>query len=298
MRPLPLTSIELKDEEYPSFFIQADQVSLNAQNLYIGLVTSDLFLLALTALISSIEVAANYRIHHACVVSIALLLSAVSTVLLWWLKPEKLWFDGRALAESIKSLTWRYMTGADPFASSVGDLEATFRQKVEEVLKQRPVNLATVTPGHNQLITDKMRANRALQWDNRLQLYLQERIVDQRNWYLKKAKDNSNRTIFWFCAVVVVQVVAIAIAIARVDNQSIPNLIGFLTALATCFISWMQIKRHQELSQSYGLAAQELALIESGSTSVASEATLEQFISEAESAISREHTLWVVRRTG
>jgi hypothetical protein len=56
----------------------------------------------------------------------------------------------------------------------------------------------------------------------------------------------------------------------------------------------LQVKKHQDLSQSYALAAQELGSVESLALHVTSDELLSKFVSQAEDVISREHTLWVV----
>ena len=66
--------------------------------------------------------------------------------------------------------------------------------------------------------------------------------------------------------------------------------------MAASLIAWMQVKRYQELAQSYGLATQELGLIASRGLHVASDEELSKFVAESETAISREHTLWTARR--
>lgn len=65
---------------------------------------------------------------------------------------------------------------------------------------------------------------------------------------------------------------------------------------ASAVLAWLQIRRHQELAQSYAVASHELALAESRARHVRSEEELARFVGDAEAAISREHTLWIARR--
>jgi hypothetical protein len=73
------------------------------------------------------------------------------------------------------------------------------------------------------------------------------------------------------------------------------NPIGVLTTLAVVCSAWTQIKKHRELSQSYALAAQELASVESLITHVNSDSALAKYVIDAEDAISKEHTLWCAK---
>lgn len=74
------------------------------------------------------------------------------------------------------------------------------------------------------------------------------------------------------------------------------KLTGLLTTIASSFIAWLQVKQHQELSQSYSIAAQELGLILEQGQHIHTEEDFCAFVSDSENAISREHTLWVARR--
>ena len=56
------------------------------------------------------------------------------------------------------------------------------------------------------------------------------------------------------------------------------------------------MKRHNELAQTYGLAAQELEELESITVSLTEEGKFLQIVEQVEEAISREHTMWCARR--
>jgi hypothetical protein len=68
------------------------------------------------------------------------------------------------------------------------------------------------------------------------------------------------------------------------------------STLASATVAWGAIKRYQELAQAYGLAAQELSLIAARAPHVGTEVELARFVNDAETAISREHAMWVARR--
>ena len=98
--------------------------------------------------------------------------------------------------------------------------------------------------------------------------------------------------------VYVLQVAAILMAILLIPLPDFfLNIPSILTTLVRALFAWMQLKRYQELSQSYGVAAQELSEIYESYRSVQSEDELSTHILDAEQAISREHTLWIARKT-
>ena len=108
----------MNHEEYPKIFIQSDNLSIESQNSFLSKIRINglLGLLsALTALVSSVEKIFAYS----SILSILFL-----TISVWSLveeKQEKEWYRSRALAESIKSLTWKYMIGGEPFGIEVNE---------------------------------------------------------------------------------------------------------------------------------------------------------------------------------
>lgn len=107
--------------------------------------------------------------------------------------PEEAWYRGRALAESIKTSTWRFVMRAQPFASA-NTIEAisAFRNHVRSIIDANkfagdrlPANAAD-----DMQVTDAMLEIRARSCPERLDFYLTHRIVDQRKWYARKAGRN------------------------------------------------------------------------------------------------------------
>jgi hypothetical protein len=57
----------------------------------------------------------GYAAYFAAVAAIVLLGSIVTKFVAKQRSDDKEWFDGRAMAESVKTLTWRYMMRLEPF---------------------------------------------------------------------------------------------------------------------------------------------------------------------------------------
>jgi len=74
------------------------------------------------------------------------------------------------------------------------------------------------------------------------------------------------------------------------------DLSAFFATMVAAFVSWIEVKRHRELKTSYAIAASELGEIGALATSVCTERDLQSLVENGESAISREHTLWLARR--
>src|SRR6201999_2225187 len=66
-------------------------------------------------------------------------LSFMLTAMRKALKPEKLWYGSRAVAESAKSLAWKYMTGAEPSPSTLAaaDVDSKFVTDLKSMTKDQ-----------------------------------------------------------------------------------------------------------------------------------------------------------------
>jgi len=234
--------------------------------------------------------------------AVLMLGGVVLTTFLLQQQPDRLWFNARAVADSVKTIAWRYMTCADPFARNLNLREADGQlcKTLDRVLMEnRAVGGALGgIDGADEQVTARMREIRQLGTTERLRVYLISRVRDQREWYAAKALDNRRTSGRWLWAVGGTQMGGAIAAIAMVRWPNLEfNLPSVLASLAAAFVAWLQVKRHQELASSYGLAAHELGLSESQSMHVHTDDELSDFVDQAEGAISREHTMWVARRS-
>jgi hypothetical protein len=92
--------------------------------------------------------------------------------------------------------------------------------------------------------------------------------------------------------------IATALVVSRIylpDWELWP--IGPIIVFASSIIGWMQVKEFNELATTYTVAAHEIGLIKPQLDDIATEPELSDFVNDAELAFSREHTLWIARRT-
>lgn len=215
-------------------------------------------------------------------------------------KPEQLWYKGRALAESIKTSTWRYCMRASPFeADDPAVAAAALRSHLRYVLAANQFAGAKLPAegADGEQITDEMNTLRTNSCEERLAIYIEDRIKDQRRWYAKKAQANRRWAVRWAAASVVCYALAIAFALARAANPSWKLLpTDPMIAVASAIVGWMQAKRFNELASSYTLTAHEIGLVQADAQRVTCDLALSAFINEAELAFSREHTQWVARQ--
>ena len=293
---------EFADQNLPALHNAASKASITAQERYIALFGLNLLLLSLGAIVTGVSLQSNsMRATFAMIAGISFTLSLIVAAALGTKRYEKSWYGGRAIAESVKTLAWKYMTGAEPYEIflSARDADERFGMDVSAVLEQRR-HLSGALHGelsNSPQITAEMRFIRQLNTDERKAVYVTARIENQRHWYAERATTNQRNEWWWFCLIVAAQALAAASAFILVRWPSTPlRLTGVFATLAAGSIAWLQVKRHQELAQSYNLAAQELGLIAATAEHVKTDEDLSRFVSNAESAVSREHTMWVARR--
>lgn len=292
--------MELKD--FPNYYRAADRASIKSQKAYLNIIRIDLIAMiiaALLAIYSFQDVSQKFWIYS--FTGLFLFIGLILTIILKSKKYEDIWYQGRALAESCKTLTWRFITCSEYFDHSL-DLNTAkerFIVRIREVANEfKDLSKSMNSKLLNQeIVTSKMVELRSLSMDERKSYYIKKRIEDQQEWYSKKAKWNKDRYNLWFWVIISSQFFALLSVVILMNNlESNWNVVGLLTTIASSAISWLQIRQHQEQKQAYTTASEELNFIKELSYNVSSEEELSEFILDSENAISREHTLWLAQR--
>ncbi len=215
---------------------------------------------------------------------------------LWRRRPDKIWYDGRAIAESAKTLAWKYAVGGLPFPISMPVTEATtaLLDKLRRVREQFPdVELdASTAPAISQWMKDQ----RAKPFDERKDLYLNSRIKDQQQWYAAKAKYNARRSEQWRGFLIGIEFLGAAVSLttALVDTSLvIPPTIA---TIAGAVVAWIETKQHDSLSRAYSAASIDLASAAEKLQLAVTEDAWTNEVDDAEEAISREHVVWLATR--
>ena len=286
-------NIKITNSDLPALFNAADTASLNAQTLYLRLFKFNLLSLALAAVISGV----SQNSFTAWSTAIVLVISGMLTVALYIIHPEKEWYDGRAIAESVKMRTWQYIMGASHYGINSSEADQLFISDMKAILDDCKTDLTGQFSDGDQ-ITAKMKKIRTLDIGSRKNIYLSERIHDQMKWYSRKARTNSSAAKCYFAIILVGQVLAIAAAFLMIQYPQAPfnPAAGFLAA-AGGFMAWVQAKQYKQLSESYSVTATELGFIASLASGIDTELQLADFVVDSENAISREHTLWIAKRS-
>jgi ABC-type transport system involved in cytochrome bd biosynthesis fused ATPase/permease subunit len=287
----------MNDNHYPNIFRISDRKSKSSQNLFIRLNQLILVILIISAATSIVTPALNWI---TVLTSILISISTILTILILIVKPEKTWYEGRAIAESTKSLTWKFMMGTKPFNFEQNNEEAELNliNNLKKIVGQRKDFFVLVGSdfSNDDQITDVMTNSRNLPFQDKIKIYAKDRIEEQRNWYAKEAKKNMKFKNVSFTFLILFQILAVVSLVLELYSTINISLSPLLACFSTSAIAWLQLKRFQELSESYSITSTELNFIKSKLRHIQNEQDLENFVDDSESAISREHTLWLARR--
>lgn len=287
----------MKHEDYPALFLDADAASNLHQKKFLRLIRGEYFALIAAAVFSmSFLNGVLFYLLYAAVffVGLTLLISRAQS------KPEQWWYRCRALAESVKTLTWRYMMHATPFAGADTEAKRNFRTELHEMFRENMETAKQITndwSGNNQ-ITKAMEAVRSMSRGQRMAHYLTHRVDEQRSWYNRKSKSNRDSAARWVWVSGAAYVLAACMVLSRI---ALPEWeywpIEPLIVVAASVVGWMQIKKFNELAAAYTVAAHEIGMIRPKADDVKSDAEFSEFVNDAEKAFSREHTLWIARQS-
>jgi len=283
-------------------FRLANRASEDAQTAFLRFIAADLTLIVASSVLGAFSFSSDTAKSVLALVSAGLMgAGLLLTLYIRSQQFEQSWYDGRAVAESVKTRAWRFMTCSEPYGETLTEAEASrlFLNTLHEVMQERKAFSASLGDDTSLApqISPKMLAVRRMSLPERKAIYLTQRINDQRMWYSNKSKMNKNSARFWFNAVMLSQAFALFSSLCLIRWPTLPiNVPTFFAAAAAAAIAWLQLKRHRELANSYGLAAQELGLIAEQVQNMTTPDQLSDFILDAENAISREHTLWKARR--
>ena len=174
----------MKQTHYPSIYQSADELSLASQRLFFRFLFCNLFFLVIAA---GISIANSSEILCAVLQVIVLLFALGSSIYLYAVRPDRDWYSARAIAESVKTLTWRYISKAEPFVLGEAADRERFLLGLKQVVDQNK-DIAKKLIGIQSMpqITKEMSRLRDQSISDRLCFYVDQRVVEQLNWYKKK----------------------------------------------------------------------------------------------------------------
>ncbi|MET8169321.1 DUF4231 domain-containing protein [Streptomyces sp. NPDC005329] len=288
--------MRLTNSHLPELFMKADALSLSGQRAYLRGTR-----LRLTLAVASAALAAyTVKIGSIDIASFAIASAFLMTLLieLWMLtgKPERNWYDGRALAESIKTLSWKYAVGSQPFtiAHAAEESERRFIDNMECLMREMPPDSVVLTTPAR--IPERIQDLRISTFTVRREVYLRDRIENQISWYSSKATKHIRSSARWRFTLVAVEGLGIAAALFKASGTFSIDLPGILATILGAGSAWFAARQHESLGRAYTFAANDLSIVHARLRRIEDEAAWAREVADAEEAISREHTMWRASR--
>lgn len=287
----------MEPSDYPPLKVSSDKASRRAQVFYLSFFGLQLALFALVSIAGAFSRLISDTDRQKALflwVAIFLALGIVVSLVVRDRKFDKVWFDGRAVAESAKTLSWRFMMQSEPLGKACSEVDLI--TELDRVRTWRPGLSEQIVTGGSSA-TERMRTVRAAEWKERRAFYAAFRAREQQHWYTRNAQRNRTYKETWYWSILVLQLGAcgFALAASRVGPPAV-NATGILMTLSASAAAWNLARRHEELSNSYSLAADELAKIYDLIRLASTENEFLKLVDQGEEAISREHTMWCARR--
>ncbi|MBC6995880.1 DUF4231 domain-containing protein [Neolewinella lacunae] len=288
----------LEYKDFPALFRTCDSYSMAAQRKYIFWFRFELLLLVTGGVVGTLDIENEQYGKYIAILAAALFLGGL--VVSFYRKFEKLedsWYIGRALAESIKSVTWRYAVKGEPFEETIENVDSIFRKMMREFIDENKEFIKGNIPEDNMhAVSPKMKEIRNSSFEDRKTTYLSERVNDQLSWYRRKSNYNKKKKDVFFGFTVIAYSLAIVTHLILISDNTFLNVTSIFATVVGCLISWTTMKKYQELSQSYAVTAHEISLILESGAEINNQEDFYAFVGDAEAAFSREHTLWLARR--
>lgn len=292
----------IRREDMPAMYQAADGSSLSGQQRFLKATRIRLWTLILAAIAGTIPSQTPLADIASFVAVVMFGCALASEIYILRSRPDREWYDGRAVAESVKTLTWRFIVGGEPFPSSAQTDHAPERLLIARLSEiSRSLAGAKLVPldssGNRQQITASMLAARRLDLAGRRALYRKGRIEDQLKWYSAGARKNDRLAANWTLVLTIVEALGLILAVARAVGWFKIDVLGIASACVAGGVAWLQTKQYQNVSRAYAVAAQELSDILTQVNWPENEEQWSDFVDQAEEAISREHTMWRASRT-
>lgn len=274
----------------PDVFVAADRASLEAQRRFLRSTRAQLLLLVVAGTASVFTIRSGRLDVAALVGGLALVAAAVLRLRLLRTRPHRIWYEGRAVAESVKTLAWRYAVGGEPFPRVASDADTRFARHVREVTARVPAELGLADQSVEPTVS--MEALRSSGRAERIDAYQGGRVRDQIAWYRAKAAWNRRRSTMWGVAILVLQLGAALGAFLKGFGVIDVDLFGLAAAVVASAAAWLEARQHGTLAAAYRITAEELEAIDVLILEQRTEEEWAKFVGDSEAAFSREHTMW------
>lgn len=287
----------MKDRDFPNWFQVSDKLSTKYQKQFYRLYFSHIFSLVLLTGISVYPNVSKWTISFQIIIVVCVLISSLG---LFLNKSDRKWYSARSLAESIRTVTWRFVTRAEPFHEDYDIAKIKFINSIRKITNQNQELKLLISADINEnLISYRMQELRNGNLQKRKSAYLSYRIESQLDWYKRNSRKNNFKSNLLFSIVILLNIIALVLAASRlgyIEEKIWPT--DIIITIAIGLVGWIQVKKYSELSTSYSLTASEITQIKIDYFlyPINDEKAFSDFVGDTENAFSREHTQWYARK--
>ena len=288
----------ISDDFYPAPYQVADNQSILGQKHYKNLFLLEIGILLLAAIASLFPIGQASKL-------LPILLSILflsELIIRWYIHRSSLqdnWYHGRAIAESIKTMTWKFAMRPYPDASPQGmeREQQQFNADLLEVVNVwNKVSKEGIEITGQHFISKNLLAIKSLpDWTKKRDYYHASRILNQQAWYDGRAKKNNRLSNLYYYLIMACYLVALACSIYFIIDPEAFNLTSIFAVVASAILGWTQLNDYKDLKNAYSLAKNEIdGIIQQMANTT--EANFYQHVEDIENAFSREHTIWIARK--
>ncbi|MEJ7652096.1 MAG: DUF4231 domain-containing protein [Chloroflexia bacterium] len=179
----------VKRSDLPPVYIAASDASRAGQRSYTLFVQWDLLLVLVAAAFGSVwpfverDTARLMGLGMALLLGLALFIRSFNRRS----RNDRWWYDGRAVAETIKTIAWQYMMRTEPYIEDATANERLSRD-LRESVAGRPELQARLGDVDFAASSPEMIRVRGLSLQERRECYLHDRLNDQSKWYSDKSR--------------------------------------------------------------------------------------------------------------
>jgi hypothetical protein len=281
------------EADFPAIFHDADGIAVRGQRLTLRLSRLRL----VSAVIAALGGALSWKVGKfdlwALVALFGFLAALFAEILLWTQRPERDWTAGRAIAEDIKSLAWRFVVSGHPFPATMPLPQARklFGQRVNEIVARDGVEITFHSVSRQT--TQRMAELRARPLEERRQVYLDDRIRNQQEWYAASARLHQERATRLRALLLAGELIAIVLAAGRGFGVWDADISGVMAAIVASGAAWLGLRQHEKLRLTYSIAANSLASVSDQLADVPEEEWANA-VMDAEDNFRKENSTWTV----
>lgn len=283
--------------DFPAIYKEANEISIGTQRTYLALLKIFLSLLLISALIFTyFSDVWEIKLANA-IISIAIV---VFSFIFSFVNFQGVWYSARAVAESIKTVSWRYAMRTEPYNIDDHDAKALFLKTLKQIVNMNhdfAKHMGAKFSAQSQ-VPDSLSKVRGDQLLVRRDLYHTHRVTEQLNWYIRKSNYNRNMS-FIFLVILVVASILLSVFLfldLRPEFKALVFPVEILLSILSIVFTWIQTKKYRELENSYALTSHEIGFIATIADEIDTEGKLSEYVMSSENAFSREHTQWIARK--